>query len=63
MSSLSGKQDPVVLRIAVADVGEAFSMGLRDFQALLLHDILPVLGHMTWHLYRRIVTIDTLEPA
>jgi uncharacterized membrane protein len=39
MSSLSGKPDPVVLRIALADVGEAFSRGLRDFQALPLHDI------------------------
>jgi len=39
MSSLSGKQDPFVLRIALADVGEAFFRGLRDFQALSLHDI------------------------
>ena len=39
ISSLSGKPDPVVLRIAMADVGEAFSRGLRDFQALLPRDI------------------------
>jgi hypothetical protein len=39
MSTLSGKPGPVVLRIAMADVGEAFSRGLRDLQALLLHDI------------------------
>src|SRR5262245_573566 len=39
MSTLSGKPDPVVLRIAMADVGEAFSRGLRDFQALLPRDI------------------------
>ena len=39
MSSLSGKSDPVVLRIALVDVGEAFSRGLRDFQALSLQDI------------------------
>ena len=39
MSSLSGKPDPVVLRIAMADVGEAFSQGLRDFPALSLRDI------------------------
>jgi uncharacterized membrane protein len=38
MSALSEKPDPVVLRIAMADVGEAFSRGLRDFQALSLHD-------------------------
>jgi uncharacterized membrane protein len=24
---------------------------------------LPVLGHMTWHLYRRTVTINALETA
>ncbi len=37
--SLSGKPDPVVLRIAMADVGEAFARGLRDFQALPLRDM------------------------
>ena len=39
MSSLAGKPDPVVLRIAMADVGDAFSRGLRDFQALSPRDI------------------------
>jgi uncharacterized membrane protein len=39
MSSFAGKPDPVVLRIAMADVGEAFSRGLRDFQALAPRDI------------------------
>ncbi|MCC6948771.1 MAG: DUF2189 domain-containing protein [Bradyrhizobiaceae bacterium] len=33
MSSISGKTDPVVQRIAAADVAEALVRGLRDFQA------------------------------
>src|SRR5271169_6133914 len=39
MSSISDKPDPVVLRITVEDVVEAFGKGLRDFQALPLYDI------------------------
>src|SRR5262249_10866860 len=31
--SISGKVDPVVRRIAVADIAEALGQGLRDFQA------------------------------
>ncbi|ABE41202.1 DUF2189 domain-containing protein [Rhodopseudomonas pseudopalustris] len=31
--SISGKVDPVVRRITVADIAEAFGQGLRDFQA------------------------------
>jgi uncharacterized membrane protein len=34
MPSVSGKVDPVVRRITIADVAEAFAHGLRDFQAL-----------------------------
>jgi uncharacterized membrane protein len=34
MSSISGRADPVVLRITAADVIDAFGKGLRDFQAL-----------------------------
>jgi hypothetical protein len=58
MSSLSGKPDPVVLRIAMADVGEAFSQGLRDFPALLLRDIalasIYVIGSLVIVLYSRL---------
>ena len=39
MSSISDKPDPVVLRITVEDVVEAFGKGLRDFEALPLYDI------------------------
>ena len=38
MTSVSGKQDPVVLRIGAADVIDALGKGLRDFQAM------PLLG-------------------
>ena len=38
MTSVSGKQDPVVLRISAADVIDALGKGLRDFQAM------PLLG-------------------
>jgi uncharacterized membrane protein len=34
MTSISGKPDPMVLHITVADVVEALSKGLRDLQAL-----------------------------
>lgn len=33
MTSVSGKSDPVVRRITVADIAESLSEGLRDFQA------------------------------
>jgi uncharacterized membrane protein len=33
MTSISGKIDPVVRRIAVADIAESLGAGLRDFQA------------------------------
>ncbi len=33
MKSVSGKVDPVVRRITAADIAEALSQGLRDFQA------------------------------
>lgn len=39
MASISGKTDPVVLRITAADVIEALSAGLRDFQALPLYGL------------------------
>lgn len=39
MTAISGKSDPVVLRITVADVVEALGKGLRDFQALPLYGI------------------------
>jgi uncharacterized membrane protein len=39
MTSISGKRDPVVLRITAADVVEAFGKGLRDFQALTLYGL------------------------
>jgi uncharacterized membrane protein len=38
MTTISGKQDPVVLRIGAADVIDALGKGLRDFQAM------PLLG-------------------
>jgi uncharacterized membrane protein len=39
MTSISGKTDPVVRRIKVADVVEALSAGLRDFQAAPLYGL------------------------
>ena len=39
MASVSGKTDPIVLRITAADVIEALSAGLRDFQALPLYGL------------------------
>jgi len=39
MASVSGKSDPVVMQIAVADVAEAFVQGLRDFQAAPLYGL------------------------
>ncbi len=40
MTSVSGKTDPVVRRITVADIVEALSKGLRDFQAVPLYGLL-----------------------
>jgi uncharacterized membrane protein len=37
--SFSGKVDPVVRRIKIADVAEAFGQGLRDFQAAPLYGL------------------------
>ena len=37
--SISGKVDPVVLRIAAADIAEALGRGLRDFQAVPLYGL------------------------
>jgi len=37
--SISGKADPVVRRIAAADIAEALSEGLRDFQAMPLYGL------------------------
>ena len=39
MTSISGKSDPVVVRIAATDVVEALGKGLRDFQALPLYGL------------------------
>jgi len=39
MTSVSGKVDPVVRRITAADVAEALSQGLRDFQAMPLYGL------------------------
>jgi uncharacterized membrane protein len=39
MSSVSGRTDPVVLRISAADVIDALGKGLRDFQALPLYGL------------------------
>jgi uncharacterized membrane protein len=39
MTSVSGKVDPVVRRITAADIAEALSQGLRDFQALPLYGL------------------------
>lgn len=39
MRSISGKTDPVVLRVAAADVIEAIGAGIRDFQALPLYGL------------------------
>lgn len=39
MGSISGKVDPVVRRITIADIAEAFGQGLRDFQALPLYGL------------------------
>ncbi|SFK18826.1 DUF2189 domain-containing protein [Bradyrhizobium sp. Gha] len=39
MTSVSGKTDPVVRRITVADIVEALSEGLRDFQAVPLYGV------------------------
>ncbi len=40
MTSISGKADPVVRTIAVADVIEALGLGLRDFQSAPLYGLL-----------------------
>jgi uncharacterized membrane protein len=40
MTSVSGKADPVVRRIAAADIAEALSEGLRDFQAMPLYGLI-----------------------
>ena len=37
--SISGKVDPVVRRITVADIAEALALGLRDFQAKPLYGL------------------------
>ena len=39
MTTVSGKADPVVRRIAAADIAEALSEGLRDFQAVPLYGL------------------------
>ena len=39
MNTVSNRRDPVVRRIAVADVVEALGKGLRDFQALPLYGL------------------------
>ncbi|HEY0329219.1 MAG TPA: DUF2189 domain-containing protein [Rhodopseudomonas sp.] len=39
MPSISGKIDPVVRRIKIADVAEALNRGLRDFQAAPLYGL------------------------
>jgi uncharacterized membrane protein len=39
MATVSGKVDPVVRRIAPADIAEALGQGLRDFQAVPLYGI------------------------
>ena len=39
MPSVSGKVDPVVRRITVADIADAFAHDLRDFQALPLYGL------------------------
>jgi uncharacterized membrane protein len=39
MTSVSGKVDPVVRRISAADIAEALSAGLRDFQAVPLYGL------------------------
>ena len=39
MTSISGKVDPVVRRITIADIAEALGQGLRDFQALPLYGL------------------------
>jgi uncharacterized membrane protein len=39
MASISGRADPVVRRITVADIAEALSEGLRDFQAVPLYGL------------------------
>lgn len=39
MASVSGKIDPIVRRITVADIAEAFGQGLRDFQAAPLYGL------------------------
>jgi uncharacterized membrane protein len=39
MASVSGKVDPVVRRIVAADIAEALSQGVRDFQAMPLYGL------------------------
>jgi uncharacterized membrane protein len=39
MVSVSGRADPVVRRIAAADIAEALGQGLRDFQAVPLYGL------------------------
>jgi uncharacterized membrane protein len=40
MTSISGKADPVVLRIGASDIAEALAKGLRDFQAAPFYGLL-----------------------
>ncbi|MGB9118780.1 DUF2189 domain-containing protein [Bradyrhizobium sp.] len=39
MTSISGKVDPVVRRVAAAEIAEALGQGLRDFQAVPLYGL------------------------
>ena len=39
MTSISGRADPLVRRIAAADIAEALGQGLRDFQAVPLYGV------------------------
>jgi uncharacterized membrane protein len=39
MTSVSGKIDPVVRRITIADIAESLGLGLRDFQATPLYGL------------------------
>jgi len=61
VTTISGKQDPVVLRIGAADVIEALGKGLRDFQAMPLH----INGHVdriTEQLGRISLGLDSQNP-
>ena len=68
VGAITNPLQPVVRRISTSDLYYALARGYDDFAVLLvigsipffvgLTVVMPVLGHATWHLYRRAVEPD-----